>query len=488
MSAAYLGLLQTHAPLLMIVTPLIGAALALISGSARLAWLVACLSAGLAAFIGLDFAARLFGAAGDLAIAAVEPQFHTDGVGVFAAALIALMLVFATTAVGASLKDAGAKEAPLSLALLLCAASGWIGALMARDTIAMIAAVEAAWLAAVGLTAVNAVRERAPLNGALRMLSIGGVGAALMLLGAAMLGRAAGGFALDALPLAHIRMPNLAGAGAALVALGLAVKVGVAPLHAWNAAALGRANPMVMFGVGMLGVLGALSVLCRFAAYAITAPEIGAAMSAVLAGLGAVSVVVGSVQAVGARNLLRLAAYAGVSQVGCVLLSVGLGSPAGFAAALIQLVAFAAAALAFYGGAAAGRVQSLVMLDGYGQRAPLASAAIAAGALSLMGAPLTIGFLGRWRLVEAGVGAGWWWAAGLVIFASLAGVFYGGRLIERMYFRRANTTYAGEGGVWRVALAPALLAAIAAIALGFAPVFLLRAAGIASGMMTGTGA
>ena len=33
--------------------------------------------------------------------------------------------------------------------------------------------------------------------------------------------------------------------------------------------------------------------------------------------------------------------------------------------------------------------------------------------------------LARWRLVEAGVGAGWWWAAGLVIIASLAGVFYG---------------------------------------------------------------
>ncbi|MGE0530136.1 MAG: proton-conducting transporter membrane subunit [Hyphomonadaceae bacterium] len=487
MSGAYLTLLQTHAPLLMLVVPLVGAALVLISGSARLAWLVACLSAGAAAAIGSDFVARLLSADAAVAIAQVGPALHIDGIGAFGAALLALTLTLCVIASGASLKDAGVKEAPVSLALVLCAAASWMGALLARDLIALVVAVEAAWLASVGLAVVNAARERAPLNGALRMLSLGGVGGALMLLGVAMLGRAAGGFTLDALPVAHIRMPNLASAGAALIMLGLAIKVGVAPIHAWNSAVLGRGNAMLVLGVGALGVLGALSVLCRFAAYTITAPELGAAISAALAGLGAVSVVFGSVQAVGARNLLRLAGYAGVAQAGCVLMSVGLGSPAGFAAALIQLVAFAAVALAFYGGAAAGRVQSLAMLDGYGQRAPLASAAIAAGALSLMGAPLTIGFLGRWRLVEAGVGAGWWWAAGLVIVASLAGVFYGGRLIERMYFRRANTAYAGEGGVWRVMLAPALLVAIAAIAIGFAPVLLLRAADIASGVMTGIG-
>ena len=484
MNGYYLELMRENAPLLTIVTPLIGAALMLISGPARMSWLIAGAAAIVAAFISLDFAAALLTRL-PLPVAEVGVSLFVDGIGAFAAALISLVLALVVVAVGATLKDAGASPAPLSLALLLAVAAGWIGALMARDLVAVFAGVETAWLAATGLTAVNAVRERTPLNGAFRMLTLGGVGAALMLLGIGMLARAAGGLEIDALPLAQIRMPNLAGAGAALVVLGLAVKAGVAPVHAWSAVAIGRSGSMIAFGVGTLGILGALSVLTRFSAYAITAPEIGAAISIALAGLGAVSVVVGSVQAVGSRNLLRLAVYAGVSQAGCVLLSVALGSPAGFAAALVQLVAFAAAALALYGGAAAGRVQSLDMLDGYATRAPLASAAITAGALSLMGAPLTIGFLGRWRLVEAGVGAGWWWASGLVIIASLAGVFYGGRLVERMYFRRANATYAGEGGVWRVALAPVLLAAIAAIAIGLAPGVLLSAAAAASHMLTG---
>lgn len=484
MSAAYLDLARTHAPLLMIIAPLVGAALVLISAPARLGWLVASLAAGLTALSAIDFALAAFGGAAH-PVAVVGVMLHVDGAGVFAGALIALTATLIVFAAGSGLKDAGSEPAPFALALLLCALAGWIGALVARDLFAVIAAVEAAWLSGLGLTALHGVRDRGALNGALRMLCVGGVGGVLMLLGAALLTRAAGSSALDALPLAQIRMENLAGAGAALIALGLAIKAGVAPVHAWMSAAVGRATVMVTLGVGALGVLGALSVLARLSAYTITAPQIGAAVSVALAALGAVSVVVGSVQAVGASNFLRLAAYAGVSQAGCVLLSVALGSPAGFAAALTQLAAFAAAGLALYGGAAAGRVTSLSMLDGYAQRAPLASAAITAGALSLMGAPLTIGFLGRWRLVEAGVGAGWWWAAGLVIIASLAGVFYGGRLIERMYFRRANAAYAGEGGVWRVALGPALIGAIIAIGAGVAPGSLLRAAAAASAMLTG---
>ena len=89
------------------------------------------------------------------------------------------------------------------------------------------------------------------------------------------------------------------------------------------------------------------------------------------------------------------------------------------------------------------------------------------------------------RLIEAGVGAGWWWATGAVIAASLAAVFYGGRLIERIYFRRAATAFEGHDDLWRLALAPALLAAILAIAIGLEPSLLLHAAERASALLLG---
>jgi NADH:ubiquinone oxidoreductase subunit 2 (subunit N) len=101
-----------------------------------------------------------------------------------------------------------------------------------------------------------------------------------------------------------------------------------------------------------------------------------------------------------------------------------------------------------------------------------------------MGAPLTIGFLGRWRMIEAAVGVGWWWAACAAIAASLAGVFYGGRLIERVYFRRASTSVESAPR-WGFAFAPALLAAILATAWGVEPSVLLHAAGAAASLMVG---
>jgi len=486
MSGAYLELARAHAPLLVVALPLVGAALMLVSGPARLCWIVGGAIGVAGSVIAADLALRVFSGA-QVAIAIVGVPLFADGIGVFGVAVVAAVGALIVIAAGAFLKDAGARVAPLSLALLFCVVAGWSGALMARDLIGVFVAAETAWLAATGLTALHAARDRAALNGALRMLGAGGVAAALTLLGIAMLWRGVGSLNLDALPLAHIGAPDLAGAGAVLIMLGLAVKAGIAPFHTWAGASLGRGGPVVALGVGALGILGGLTMIARFAGYAITAPEIGAGVSASLGAMGGVSVVIGSVQAVGASNVARLAAYACVSQAGLILLSIALGSPAGFAATLVQLLAFAAAGLALYGGAASGRVQALAMLDGYGQRAPLASAAITAGALSLMGAPLTLGFLGRWRLVEAGVGAGWWWASGLVIIASLAGVFYGGRLIERIYFRRANETFAGDTGWSRLALAPALIAAIVTIAFGAAPGALLRATATAASMLTGIG-
>lgn len=481
---AYLDLARTHAPFLAIALPFAGAAVAILGGPRRLVWFGTCMFALLAAVVAGDFAAR----GADAPVAALNVSLHADGVGALAAALVASVLTLVAFAAGAYLDENAPRATSLTLALTLCVGGGWLGALLARDLVGLALATEIAWLSAVGLVALSSERERGALNGAFRMLITGGAGALLMLLGAAMIARATGSITLVTLPLSQIAAPSLAGAGVVLIMLALALKAGVAPLHAWTGAAFGRAGGMALMGVGVLSAIGALGVLVRFTAYAITAPQIGAGVSAAIGVLGAASVVVGSLQAIGARSLPRLTAYAVAAQAGCILLSIALGSPAAFAAALVQLFALAAAMLALYGGAAAGRIKALSMLDGFGARAPLASAAITSGALSLMGAPLTLGFLGRWTLVEAGLGAGWWWAAVLVIVASFAAVFYGGRLVERIYFRRANEAFEGERGWWRFALAPALMAAMLCIALGLAPGMLLRWSADAASMLMGPSA
>jgi formate hydrogenlyase subunit 3/multisubunit Na+/H+ antiporter MnhD subunit len=484
-TAEILDLARAHAPLLLVVVPLAGAAAAVAVPSPRLSWILATAAAWVAAAIAGDMAVRGVLAGVPVSVAREGVALAVDGVAAFAAPLIAAAAALATLAAGALLKDFSPRAAPFAMALTLCVSAGWTGALLARDFIALFLAAETAWLSAAGLAALSAERDRGALNGAWRMLGMGGAAAMLMLLGVGLIHRAVGGVTLEAIPAAQIAAPGVAAAGVGLVLLGLALKAGVAPLHAWAGAAYGRSGGLAAIVLGAVAATGALATLIRVAAHATQAPALGEGVAAALAALGATSIIIGSVQAVGSSNLGRLAAYAGASQAGGVLLAVALGSRAGFEAALIQWFALGAAMTALLAGGAVGRVGALAGLDGMGRRAPLASAAVTAGALSLMGAPLTIGFLGRWRLVEAGVGAEWWWPAGAVTFASLAGVFYGGRLIERLYFRRAGAAFAGDGSIWRLTLAPALAAAIAAVTLGLSPAQLLQAAGNAAGWLVG---
>ncbi|MFO1017164.1 MAG: proton-conducting transporter membrane subunit [Hyphomonadaceae bacterium] len=484
----YLELARLHEPVLLLLAPLIGAALALMSPGARVAWAAALVCGLLALGIAGDLAMRTL-VGGDILVATIEGvALRADDLALYAAPLVALCLAFVLMAIGGALGEINGRAAPFALALLLCVAAGWIGALLAADLIGVLVGAEAAFVASIGLVALNGEKSRGAINGALRMFAAGGVGAALTASGAALVYRGVGSLDLSVIAAAHIDAPGMAAMGAGLVILGLALKAGVAPLHMWLGAAFGRAGAFAALGVGVVGAVGAAAALARVSAYLIVAAPLGEALSAIVALLGGASVVIGSMQAVGARNILRLSAYAGVAQIGCILLCVALGSPAGFAAALVQITAFAAAAMALFGGAAVAGVQAITELDGVGRRAPLAGAAMTAGAISLMGAPLLLGFLGRWRLVEAGVGADSWWAAGAVIFASLAGVFYGGRIVERLYFRRAAETYTGAPGGAAIAFAPMLVGAIVIIAMGLAPGALLRAADAAAALMMGAGA
>ena len=64
--------------------------------------------------------------------------------------------------------------------------------------------------------------------------------------------------------------------------------------------------------------------------------------------------------------------------------------------------------------------------------------AFAVGAASLMGIPLTAGFLSKWRLLEASLAAGQIWMVVVIAASSLLALGYAGRMIEAMFFRTGS--------------------------------------------------
>lgn len=478
--SVYLDLARGQAPLVLLGALLFGAALSLMTPNARASWMMALVAGAITAGVAIDMGWR------HLNLTAETPPLlllALDGVGAFAAPLLVCLMGLVVLADGAVLRGRVARTQPYVIALHLVGVAGWVGALLARDLIGVVVGANIGWLALTALTAAGA--ERGALHGALRMVTAGGAGAAFMVAGAALLTYATGNLAVDAAASAIIAAPQMGALGFVLLLAPLMLMAGAAPLHHWSGAAYGRSDATLAL---TLGALGALALIARLAAVAATAPAVAESVSLVLVVIGVASVLIGSLQAIGANNVRRMVGYAGAAQVGCILIAIALESPAGLAAALVQMFAWGAGAFALLAGVAASKDAALVALDGLGRRAPIAGVAITVGALSFMGAPLTIGFLGRWRLIEASVGAGWWWATGAAIVTSLAAVFYGGRLIERIYFRRASEAAAFDLDVWRWARAPVLIAAIAAIACGLAPAWLLDLAARASALALGLGA
>ena len=62
-------------------------------------------------------------------------------------------------------------------------------------------------------------------------------------------------------------------------------------------------------------------------------------------------------------------------------------------------------------------------------------AAFVAGGLSIIGVPLTVGFISKWYLIQAALEKGWWLAVGLILVTSLLAIIYIWRVVEAAYFR-----------------------------------------------------
>jgi len=91
-------------------------------------------------------------------------------------------------------------------------------------------------------------------------------------------------------------------------------------------------------------------------------------------------------------------------------------------------------------GAVMYRIGSVHLHDmaGLGKKMPLTMAAFVGGGLSLIGVPLTVGFVSKWYLIQAALEKGWWPVAALIVVSSLMAVIYVWRVVEVIYMKPAG--------------------------------------------------
>ena len=76
-------------------------------------------------------------------------------------------------------------------------------------------------------------------------------------------------------------------------------------------------------------------------------------------------------------------------------------------------------------------------MAGVGRAMPWTMGAFVIGGLSLIGVPLTAGFVSKWYLIVGALEKGWWPVAVLVLVTSLLAVIYIWRVVEVAYFKPA---------------------------------------------------
>jgi formate hydrogenlyase subunit 3/multisubunit Na+/H+ antiporter MnhD subunit len=194
---------------------------------------------------------------------------------------------------------------------------------------------------------------------------------------------------------------------------------------------------------------------------------------------GLISAATGGVLAAVQRGLRPLMGYAALFDLGCLLVALAIGGEGG-ALAFSTGLAIRGLGMGMIGAATASIGQSaggngLTVLRGAAHRAPLDTAALLVGGLTLAGLPLTAGFVPRWFLMQdlARIDSRWVW---LIVAAGLGVVVGYLRILHAMLEPPLNPSRSELPLQIRPATLILLALALISLALGAFPEPLLDAA------------
>jgi hydrogenase-4 component F len=219
---------------------------------------------------------------------------------------------------------------------------------------------------------------------------------------------------------AHLFPPSTALIAVAFLVVGFGTKAGVAPFHPWLPDA--HAEAPTPISVLLSGVMIKMAVYALARTVSVFYPGWPVLATFVVA-LGAFTMLLGILLALPQDDLKRLLAYSSVSQIGWVVVGIGLGTYLGCYGGLFHLLNHALyKALLFMATGAviyATGARRIPELSGLAGRMPVTSACFVLGALALSGFPPLNGFLSKLTVYLALARAGMWWAAALALLAGL---------------------------------------------------------------------
>ena len=436
-----------HLAALPIILPLVGAPIALILGRSILSWFFATF---VSAFAFVSSWQLLMMALSEgvisYAVGNWPPpwgiELRVDAANAFVllavSAVSTLVLIYSKVSIEKEIDSS--QHSLYYTAHLLCLA-GLSGILVTGDAFNLFVFLEISSLAT--YTLVSLASDRRCLTAAFRYLVMGTIGATFILIGVGMLYMKTG--TLNMIDLAGridiLGSSRTINTGLAFIMVGVGIKLALFPLHMWLPAAYTHAPSAVTAFLASTATKVAVYVMIRFifTIFGIDHVFEKMEMDTILMILAVVAIFKCSYVATVQSNVKTVLAYSSVAQIGYMILGISLVSVTGLMAGLIHIFnhALMKGALLMAVGAVFYRVGSVDIkaFRGLGKQMPLTMAAFTLAGLSIIGVPLTAGFISKWYLVTAALEQNLWVIAALVLLGSLLAVVYIGRVLEAAYFQ-----------------------------------------------------
>ena len=442
-----------HLPVLQVIVPLMAAPLCLLLIRPRLVWLFSLIASGIAFLISSLLLQQVM-TSGTIVYemggwdAPWGIEYRIDQLNAFLLLIISAMSTVVLLAAHTSIEQEIPQDKhTLFYILYLLSLAGMLGIVATGDAFNVFVFLEISSLSAYALIALG--KDRRALWAAYQYLIMGTIGATFILIGIGLIYQMTGTLNMYDLSqrLPEVENTRTVFTAYAFVIVGLCLKLALFPLHLWLPNSYAYAPSIVTAFLAATATKVAIYLLIRFtfSVFGISFSFTAVPLQILFLALGLLGVFAASMAAIYQQNVKHLFAYSSIAQVGYMIVGFSVSSATGLMATLLHLFnhALMKGAVFLALGAVMYRIGSvqLSQFQGLGRQMPLTMAAIVIGGLSLIGVPLTVGFISKWYLILATLENGWWPVAVLILAGSLLAVVYLWRIVEIAYFKPplANT-------------------------------------------------
>ncbi|MDZ3798652.1 MAG: NADH-quinone oxidoreductase subunit NuoN [Xanthomonadales bacterium] len=322
--------------------------------------------------------------------------------------------------------------------LVLFATAGMMMMVSAGSLLMVYLGLELLALCSYALVAADRENGKAT-EAAMKYIVLGSLASGLLLYGMSLVYGATGSLQLDVI---HAAIDGsgertLLLTGTVFMVAGVAFKLGAAPFHMWLPDVYQGATAPIALFISSAPKLAAFGMAWRLLETGVG--PLSEEWRWLLAGLAAISLVVGNLMAIAQANLKRMLAYSTVSHIGFLLMGLASGDERGYAAALFYAIVYALMSTAAFGAIIAlsrqgFEAENIDDFKGLNARNPWMAGLVLCVMVSLAGIPPFLGFWAKLMVLGAAVQGGMLWLALLGVLAAVVGCFYYLRVVKVMYF------------------------------------------------------